>query len=86
MSPASPWPAAALPAENLTAFERAARQIAEEERQLRLVAERQLHEYVRLVVEIAGLFLADELDQRTRADPRFVERAYQAGGSGRRTG
>ncbi len=75
MSPASPWPAAALPAENLTAFERAARQIAEEERQLRLVAERQLHEYVRLTVEFAGLFLADELDQRTRADPRFVERA-----------
>jgi len=40
-----------LPAENLTAFERAARQIAEEERRLRLIAESQLHEYVRLTVE-----------------------------------
>jgi len=64
-----------LPAENLTAFERAARQIAEEERRLRLIAESQLHEYVRLTIEFAGLFLADELDQRTRADPLFVSRA-----------
>ena len=64
-----------MPAENLTAFERAARQIAEEERRLRLIAESQLHEYVRLTVEFAALFLADELDQRTRADPLFVSRA-----------
>ena len=59
----------------MTAFERAARQIAEEERRLRLAAESQLREYVRLVVEFAGLLLADELDQRTRADPHFVSRA-----------
>jgi len=61
--------------ENLTAFERAARQIAEEERRLRLSAESQLHAYVRLTVEFAALFLADELDRRTRADPLFVSRA-----------
>lgn len=71
MSLSSPWQAP----ENLTAFERAARQIAEEERQLRLIAESQLHEYVRLTIEFAGLFLADDLDQRTRADPLFVSRA-----------
>jgi hypothetical protein len=71
MSLSSPWQAP----ENLTAFERAARQIAEEERRLRVVAESQLREYVRLVVEFAGLLLADELDQRTRADPHFVSRA-----------
>jgi hypothetical protein len=40
-----------------------------------LIAESQLHEYVRLTVEFAALFLADELDRRTRADPLFVSRA-----------
>ena len=75
MTHAAPWPAPAAPAADLTAFERAARQLAEEERRLRLLAERQLHAYVRLTVEFAALFLADELDQRTRADPLFVSRA-----------
>lgn len=74
MSPSSPWPASGL-TDSLTAFERAARQIAEEERRLRLFAEGQLHEYVRLTVEFATLFLADELDRRTRADPLFISRA-----------
>ena len=75
MSLSSPWQAPAPPPENLTAFERAARQIAEEERRLRLIAEGQLREYLRLIVEFAGLFLAEELDQRIRADPHFVGRA-----------
>ena len=78
MSLSSHWQASALPSENLTAFERSARQLAEEERRLRLVAENQLHDYVRLVVEFAGLFLPDELDQRTRADPEFANRATPA--------
>jgi len=30
---------------------------------------------VRLTIEFAGLFLADELDRRTRADPLFISRA-----------
>ena len=75
MSFSSPWQAPAPPPENLTAFERAARQIAEEERRLRLVAEGQMREYLRLIVEFAGLFLAEELDRRIRADPHFVSRA-----------
>lgn len=34
-----------------------------------------MREYLRLIVEFAGLFLAEELDQRIRADPHFVGRA-----------
>lgn len=34
-----------------------------------------MREYLRLIVEFAGLFLAEELDQRIRADPHFVDRA-----------
>jgi hypothetical protein len=75
MSFSSSWQAPASPPENLTAFERAARQIAEEERRLRVIAEGQMREYLRLVVEFAGLFLAEELDRRIRADPHFVSRA-----------
>lgn len=57
------------------AFERLNRQIAEEERRLRQIAEEQLREYKRLVVEFAGTFLAAELDRRRRDDPFFEARA-----------
>ena len=56
-------------------FEHTAQQIAEEERRLRQVVESQLQEYVRLVAEFAGVFLAEELDQRLRSDPYFIGRA-----------
>ena len=76
---ASPWVAepdgAGL---SLSAFERTARQIAEEERQLRLLAEERLRDYARLVLDLASVFLAAELDARTRADPYFLSRATAA--------
>ena len=78
---ASPWywgveqPDAGL---SLTAFERTARQIAEEERQLRLLAEERLRDFARLALDFASVFLADELDARTRADPYFLSRATAA--------
>jgi hypothetical protein len=63
---------------SLSAFERTARQIAEEERQLRLLAEERLRDYARLALELASVFLAAELDARTRADPYFLSRATAA--------
>lgn len=76
---ASPWVAepdgAGL---SLSAFERTARQIAEEERQLRLLAEERLRDYARLALDLASVFLAAELDARTRADPYFLSRATAA--------
>jgi len=63
---------------SLSAFERAARQIAEEERQLRLLAEERLRDYARLALELASVFLAAELDARTRADPYFLSQATAA--------
>ena len=60
---------------SLTAFERTARQIAEEERRLRQMAEERLREFVRLALDFASVFLADELDARTRTDPYFLNRA-----------
>jgi hypothetical protein len=62
----------------LTAFERTARQIAEEERQLRLLAEERLRDYARLALDLASVFLAAELDAQTRADPYFLSRATAA--------
>lgn len=76
---ASPW--AAEPDDaglSLSAFERTARQIAEEERQLRLLAEERLRDYARLALDLASVFLAAELDTRTRADPYFLGRATAA--------
>jgi len=76
---ASPW--AAEPDDaglSLSAFERTARQIAEEERQLRLLAEERLRDYARLTLDLASVFLAAELDARTRADPYFLSRATAA--------
>lgn len=63
---------------SLTAFERTARQIAEEERWLRQLAEERLREFARLALDFASVFLADELDARTRADPYFLNRATAA--------
>lgn len=63
---------------SLSAFERTARQIAEEERQLRLLAEERLRAFTRLALDFASVFLADELDARTRADPYFLSRATAA--------
>jgi hypothetical protein len=45
---------------------------------LRALAEGQVRELRRLVVEFASAFVAEELDARRRADPRFVERATPA--------
>jgi len=42
------------------------------------VAEGQVREFRRLVVEFASAFVAEELDARRRADPRFTERATPA--------
>lgn len=73
----SPWSssgdAAALPP-----FERTYRQIVEEERQLRQLAEARLREYAALVQEFASLFLADELDAQKKADPGFLAQASVA--------
>ncbi len=63
---------------SLSAFERTARQIAEEERQLRLLAEERLRDFTRLALDFASVFLAAELDARTRADPYFLSRATAA--------
>jgi hypothetical protein len=42
------------------------------------LAEGQVREFRRLVVEFASAFVAEELDARRRADPRFAERATPA--------
>ena len=42
------------------------------------MAEGQVREFRRLVVEFASAFVAEELDARRRADPRFAERATPA--------
>ena len=62
----------------MTAFERTARQIAEEERRLRQMAEERLREFAHLALDFASVFMADELDARTRADPYFLSRATVA--------
>jgi hypothetical protein len=69
-----PWPTTA-PSDP---FDRAQRQLLDEERALRAVAEGQVREFRRLVVEFASAFVAEELDARRRADPRFTERATPA--------
>ena len=74
MSLSSPWQAP----EHLTAFERAARQIAEEERRLRLIAESQLHEYVRLTIE--GM---EVIEQRVS---RIAEQILQLAGKSQEIG
>jgi len=43
-----------------------------------MLAEGQVREFRRLVVEFASAFMAEELDARRRADPRFTERAAPA--------
>ena len=45
---------------------------------MRALAEGQVREFRRLVVEFASALLAEELDARRRADPRFTERATPA--------
>lgn len=45
---------------------------------MRALAEGQVREFRRLVVEFASAFVAEELDARRRADPRFTERASPA--------
>lgn len=67
-----------LPPEQDAFFERSERLIAEQERQLRLLAEQQLRAYVRLVQDLASIFLAGELDEAKRADPDFVNRVTPA--------
>jgi hypothetical protein len=56
-------------------FDRAERQLLEEERMLRALAEAEVREFRRLAVEFAGAFLAAELDAARRADPHFIARA-----------
>lgn len=67
-----------LPPEQDAFFARSERLIAEQERQLRLLAEQQLRAYVRLVQDLASIFLAGELDAAKRADPEFVNRVTPA--------
>lgn len=76
--PGSGWrdPPADDPA--LTPFERAARQIAEEERRLRGLAEARLRELLRLLVDVASACYPDALDAAIRADPFFLARATAA--------
>jgi hypothetical protein len=69
-----PWPTT-TPSDP---FDRALRQLLDEERALRALAEGQVREFRRLVVEFASALLAEELDARRRADPRFTERATPA--------
>jgi len=69
-----PWPTTATS----DPFDRAQRQLLDEERALRAVAEGQVREFRRLVVEFASAFVAEELDAHRRADPRFTERATPA--------
>lgn len=45
---------------------------------MRALAEGQVREFRRLVVEFASAFVAEQLDARRRADPRFTERATPA--------
>jgi len=59
-------------------FDRAQRQLLDEERTLRALAEGQVREFRRLVVEFASAFVAEELDARRRANPHFTERATPA--------
>lgn len=77
-APGSGWrdPPADDPA--LTPFERAARQIAEEERRLRGLAEARLRELLRLLVDVASACYPDALDAAIRADPFFLARATAA--------
>lgn len=65
-------------AQGLTPFERTARQIAEEERQLRLLTEERLRDFTRLALDFASVFLAAELDARIRVDPYFLDRVTAA--------
>ncbi len=67
-----------LPPEQDAFFERSERLIADQERQLRQLAEQQLRTYVRLVQDFASIFLAGELDAAKRADPDFVNRVTPA--------
>jgi hypothetical protein len=69
-----PWPTTATS----DPFDRAQRQLFDEERTLRALAEEQVREFRRLVVEFASAFLAEELDARRRADPHFAVRATPA--------
>jgi len=69
-----PWPTTATS----DPFDRAQRQLLDEERALRALAEGQVREFRRLVVEFASAFVAEELDAHRRADPRFTERATPA--------
>jgi len=69
-----PWPTTTT----ADPFDRAQRQLLVEERALRALAEGQAREFRRLVVEFASTFVAEELDARRRADPRFAERATPA--------
>jgi hypothetical protein len=59
-------------------FERAARQIAEEERRLRGLAEERLRELLRLLVDVASAHCPAALDAASRADPFFLARATAA--------
>lgn len=78
MSSSSHWQQWVIVEPEADVFERTIHQIAEEERKLRIATESQLYEYKRLVMELVGIILADELDRRLRADPTFIERATPA--------
>lgn len=76
--PGSGWRDPQAEDPTLTPFERAARQIAEEERRLRGLAEARLRELLRLLVDVASACYPEALDAAIRADPFFLARATVA--------
>lgn len=77
-APDGNWSAAPSNNPALSPFERAARQIAEEERRLRGLAEERLRELLRLLVDVASAYCPAALDAASRADPFFLARATAA--------
>jgi hypothetical protein len=77
-APGSGWRDPPAEDPSLTPFERAARQIAEEERRLRGLAEARLRELLRLLVDVASACYPDALDAAIRADPFFLASATLA--------
>ena len=59
----------------LSGFERSLQRIAAEERAAREKLQGELRRYTKLLIEIAGVFMAQELDAQTRVSPYFLEHA-----------
>ncbi|MDP2991134.1 MAG: hypothetical protein Q8O57_11300, partial [Kiritimatiellota bacterium] len=59
----------------LSGFDRSLQRIAAEERAAREKLQGEMRRYTKLLVEIAGVFMAQELDTQTRLNPHFLEHA-----------